>query len=107
MGWHSILVAKPIGPLDGLSRGQAAPAPCGAVAGEGADDGSAAWAGGRRDGQGHEGARELSHRSVAYVRDVLRVALGFGVRREWVGRNVASGDYIEPPRWEKREVNPA
>src|SRR5215475_5916435 len=28
--------------------------------------------------------RELSHRSVAYVRDVLRVALGFGVRREWV-----------------------
>ena len=50
--------------------------------------------------------RELSHRSVAYVRDVLRIALGFGVRREWVGRNVASGEYIEPPRWEKREVTP-
>ncbi len=34
--------------------------------------------------------RELSHRSVAYVRDVPRVALGFAVRREWVGRNVSS-----------------
>ena len=64
--------------------------------------GSAAVGGGRAKTR----VRKLSPRSVAYVRDVLRIALGFAVRREWVGRNVASGQYIEPPTWEKKEITP-